>query len=253
MALVFLDLDGTTLDGGKIAPGVLDAIELLRKNKHIVAIATGRSPVLINGNDKIFNVDYLVLSNGGYVTHNGEVIYSNLIPKETVKELMDLADELEFDMGLEYYDRYVAYRKKTAIVDYFSEAFNIEKPIEDHSFRPDEDVFGMIVYRDDHIELLKKRFPNLQFSRSIEKGYDINNKGDLKADGVRALVKYLNYPKSEVYAIGDGTNDITMLRTVEHGIAMGNAYDSVKAEAEYVTTNVDDYGVYNALKHYNLI
>ena len=37
------------------------------------------------------------------------------------------------------------------------------------------------------------------------------------------------------------------------GIAMGNANEDVKEIADYVTTSVDNDGVLNALKHFNVI
>ena len=54
-------------------------------------------------------------------------------------------------------------------------------------------------------------------------------------------------------AFGDGGNDISMLRHAGIGIAMGNANDTVKASANYVTDSVDEDGIWNALKHFNLI
>ena len=91
------------------------------------------------------------------------------------------------------------------------------------------------------------------FVQSSRYGFDVNLKGDLKADGIRWLVNYLNYPTSEVYAIGDGMNDISMLKAVEHGIAMGNSHPDLKAVATYVTSAVGDEGVANALRHFDLI
>ena len=54
-------------------------------------------------------------------------------------------------------------------------------------------------------------------------------------------------------AFGDGGNDIEMLRHVAIGIAMGNAGDDVKAAADYVTDDIDDNGVANALRHFGVI
>ena len=58
---------------------------------------------------------------------------------------------------------------------------------------------------------------------------------------------------ANVYAFGDQLNDLEMLSFVEHGVAMGNANDEVKAAADYVTDSVDDNGIENALKHFQLI
>ena len=52
---------------------------------------------------------------------------------------------------------------------------------------------------------------------------------------------------SETAALGDSTNDIPMLECAHIGIAMGNASKSVKAAADYVTTDLEKDGVWNAL------
>lgn len=54
-------------------------------------------------------------------------------------------------------------------------------------------------------------------------------------------------------AFGDGGNDIGMLRHVAIGVAMGNADESVKEAADYVTTADTDHGVVNAFRHFGLI
>lgn len=52
---------------------------------------------------------------------------------------------------------------------------------------------------------------------------------------------------------GRGGNDISMIKAAGIGIAMGNALESLKREADYTTTSVDDDGVLNALRHFSLI
>ena len=58
---------------------------------------------------------------------------------------------------------------------------------------------------------------------------------------------------SETMAFGDGGNDLTMLRAAGVGVAMGNALDEVKAHADYITSSVDEDGITNALKHFEII
>lgn len=43
------------------------------------------------------------------------------------------------------------------------------------------------------------------------------------------------------------------LRHAGIGVAMGNAGDEVKEAADYVTDSVDDDGVMNALRHFDVI
>ena len=78
-------------------------------------------------------------------------------------------------------------------------------------------------------------------------------KGTSKATGIDWLCKYLGIAKEDTYGIGDSINDLDMLQYVGHGIAMGNGTQVAKEAAEYVTTDIHEDGIYNALKHYRLI
>ena len=52
---------------------------------------------------------------------------------------------------------------------------------------------------------------------------------------------------------GDSSNDIDMLNYVGTAVAMGNALNEVKELADFVTTDVDNDGIWNAFKKLNLI
>ena len=53
-------------------------------------------------------------------------------------------------------------------------------------------------------------------------------------------------------ACGDGYNDLTMIRYAGMGVAMANARDEVKAEADYVTLSNDEDGVAAAIEKFIL-
>ena len=63
----------------------------------------------------------------------------------------------------------------------------------------------------------------------------------------------VGFQLDEVYAFGDGLNDIEMLQAVGHGVAMGNASQIVKKQGDYVTRDVGDEGIYYGLKQLKLI
>ena len=67
------------------------------------------------------------------------------------------------------------------------------------------------------------------------------------------MAVHLGLAPKRTMAFGDGGNDTSMILRASIGVAMGNALDSLKQEANYVTTSVDDNGVLNALKHFELI
>lgn len=253
MALIFLDLDGTLLDKGKPAEGIIETIQALKANGHIPVIATGRVPQLLYGIEKTLGIDSFIAANGNYVVYHDQVIYERYIDTKVVKRMLQKADEMQFDLAIESVDSYVAYREETELVKLFSDIFQIEYPKVVHKQPKPNSVLAFVVFEDSVVPKLRAEFPELVFNRSNRFGYDVNLEGGLKINGVQFMINYLQYPEADVYAIGDGYNDIDMLQTLRTGIAMGNAYPEVKAIADYVTTDVNDTGVFNALKHYGLL
>ncbi len=64
-----------------------------------------------------------------------------------------------------------------------------------------------------------------------------------KGHALREIAADLGISAREVVAIGDNHNDIGMLQFAGLGVAMGNAHDEVKAEADYVTRSNAEDGV----------
>lgn len=69
-----------------------------------------------------------------------------------------------------------------------------------------------------------------------------------KGTAVDDLIAYYHLDRSQVMAIGDDINDIEMLQKAGLGIAMGNAYDSVKAVADDITDTNENDGVAKAIQ-----
>ena len=67
------------------------------------------------------------------------------------------------------------------------------------------------------------------------------------------MMEYYGFSMDEAMAFGDGGNDLSMVRDVALGVAMGNACEELKQVADYVTLSVDDDGVSHALKKFGLI
>lgn len=100
---------------------------------------------------------------------------------------------------------------------------------------------------------LAEQLPNCKITRWNEYAVDIISSCGGKAEGI---IEYLNkngIAQCETMAFGDGENDIDMLRFAQIGIAMGNADSAVKSAADYVTENVDDDGIEQALKFWKII
>jgi hydroxymethylpyrimidine pyrophosphatase-like HAD family hydrolase len=76
--------------------------------------------------------------------------------------------------------------------------------------------------------------------------------GASKGAALLALAERLGIPASETFAIGDGLNDISMLKVARVSVAMAGAPPSVRAAAQFVTTSNDEEGFARALAMYVL-
>ncbi len=74
--------------------------------------------------------------------------------------------------------------------------------------------------------------------------------GVSKGEAVRWLLNEMAVDPAVVMAVGDGENDLEMLRMVGLGVAMGNAHDSVKAAADFVVGSNETAGVAEAIERF---
>ncbi|MDN6530324.1 MAG: HAD family hydrolase, partial [Brevibacterium sp.] len=81
------------------------------------------------------------------------------------------------------------------------------------------------------------------FSDPVNGLVELAPMGVTKAKTLESLCEHLGVARDQVMAFGDMPNDIEMLTWAGHGVAMGNALDSVKGIAAAVTETVDDDGV----------
>ena len=73
-----------------------------------------------------------------------------------------------------------------------------------------------------------------------------------KGEALRHLASHWQMGLESIAGIGDGDNDLPMLRAVGLPIAMGNATEAVKAAARHVTETVAQDGVASAIRRWIL-
>lgn len=89
-------------------------------------------------------------------------------------------------------------------------------------------------------------YHNAEFIELVPKGFS-------KVKGIEAIIKHLGVNIEDTYAFGDSLNDIDMLKFVKYGIAMGNSSPEVLEIVQYKTDNIEEHGIYNGLKQFELI
>jgi len=252
---IFLDLDGTIIDHESytIPESTIFAIKKAQENGHLVVIATGRPPSLFYGLPEKLGLTSIIAANGRYVEHEGQVLHEDIIDPELIQRFVDYVSQENIDVAFISSEGYAMPEKHGNLADKFSQKFNLEIPAIIPDFHKKHKVLQMVMFHDDDFSEIEKQFPELDFTVSCEYGIDVNYKKGLKDIGVDKIVEHLNIPMENTIAMGDGNNDITMIRKVAVGVAMGNAYPALKEAADHVTGNVHEDGLYQAFKKYGLL
>lgn len=99
-------------------------------------------------------------------------------------------------------------------------------------------------------QLSKKNFSNINFVLSKENYLEVVNNSASKAQALKELAEYYKIDLSKTMAIGDNFNDVPMIKEAGLGVAMGNAPEKVKAEADVVTESNNQGGVAKLLNKY---
>lgn len=250
---IFFDIDGTLYSHrtNGVPQSTRDAFSMLHK-KHILTIAcTGRHIRELEELNiaKYLSFDAYITLNGQYCYDDSGLIYDLPIEKEDV----DLVIE---DVKKKHYP-VIFVERDTMYINIHNDY--VQKVQDDiHSSMPplgklsDENkIYQMIPYlpsSDNYIEL-----PHCAKNIWHPGAFDIIPKEGGKDKGMAEVMKAYHITPHEIMAFGDAANDICMLEYADIGIAMGNASDEVKKHANYVTTDIDDNGIYNALKYFQVI
>ncbi|WP_295298343.1 Cof-type HAD-IIB family hydrolase [uncultured Brachyspira sp.] len=256
----FFDIDGTlvSFNTHKVSDSSKEAIRLLKEKGIKVFIATGRIKKHIN------NIDDLVFD--GYITANGfdcyigdKSIYRHSIAKEEIYSLIDYLKNKELFPCSIMMNSGIFINYVTKEVEEVSKSINLPIPAVDnyYSFLEEniDNVLQINLFVDENKEkqLMSKIFKNCESSRWHPAFTDVNTKGGGKHIGIDKIIEYYGIKLEDTIAFGDGGNDITMIEHAAIGVAMGNANEGVKKIADYITDDVDNDGIFNALKHFNII
>lgn len=266
-SVIFFDVDGTivwhdpasnaaeNVARARPSAAVADAFRLLRERGHKAVICTGRPLCLVQQELLDLEPAGMVLSAGGCLYMDGRVVEEHVIDRdlleETVRRFMDLGIEVVFE-GTDTF---------AALLPNGGDYTDIPGAVVAHSL---DELRALTNMRFSKFSFTNDMLPRLaQISDFLSAHYgrydlglgtgECTLLGVDKGAGVRAALSYLGHGIRNTYAFGDSENDLPMLRAVETPVAMGNALDSVKAMAAYVTDTAERDGVATGLAHFGLV
>ena len=253
------DIDMTLLnhEDYKITHSALLAIEKLREQGHIIVLATGRNPE--NSDSKQFvdivKPDAVIGLNGTLVKVGEEKIFEHFFDKDVLRGLAKYVEGKECSIGLTLEDK--DYFFNPHIID----AYDIKRWGQHfRKFYPAEELFDLPIRTLTYIgpvegaKDIEKKFPTLKLPLFAGMfGADVVEKVASKAEGLKRLCKYFGVDLKDTVSFGDSMNDKEILEESGLGIAMGNSIEELKQYADYVTDNIAEDGVFNALVKFGFI
>ena len=255
--MIALDLDGTLTNSRKeISAHTKEVLIDIQKKGKIVVLATGRP---INGAVKLGESlclkeygGYILAFNGGMILdcRSGECIYQKRIPAECIPKLGRAARDYQLPI-MTYNTSEVLTEDSTDRYVRLEAGINKMpiRAIDDFSKEIDFPVTKCMMvadgwYLESVLPKIRKEFGQvLNIFRSEPYFMEITPLGVDKASGLEWLLNNQGIERSELIAVGDGYNDLSMIRYAGLGVAMANAQPEIKEEADEITASNDDDGV----------
>ena len=274
--ILLIDIDGTLVDyENRLPASAVEAVRRARAKGHRVYLCSGRSKAENKQEIWDMGIDGYIGGNGSYVESDGTVVMHQLITADQCHRIVDWlnARGLEFylesnnglfasptfkDVAVQVMAEYSRRkgREMSGDLDY-RQAFP-GMIWEGKLYRSDLNKISYVLHSyQDHLDA-RAAFPEMQHGTWGGAGEtalfgDMGVKDITKAHAVETLLAHLGAEKADTIAFGDAKVDIPMFEACALGVAMGSGGEEIKAAADYVTTDVDKDGLYNAFVHLGLI
>lgn len=254
--LLAIDMDGTTLNGQhELSDRTVNAIQNVYNKDVMVLFATGRMSSAVDKHLRILGTTGLVVSHNGALVldiHKNHIYLHNRVNKAIVAEVIEFYEEYKSILHFNIGDKIIV-EKISQLSKQYSQELGITLDLI-NSFSDISEEPTSLLLIDDKSKLTK-------FVQDISTRYEglfdyvlipgIEDKWMLqflspntsKGGAVIDLAKQLNIKNHEIISFGDSYNDMEMIQQCGLGIAMGNACEELKKDADYVTKTNDQDGV----------
>ena len=271
--LIAFDLDGTLFNDKKeVTLYTLKTLERAVSMGIEIVPVTGRLLPAIPENVKSMNfIRYVVTMNGADIIDikNSKSLKRFEIPPERAALMIKVFSEIPDIIYDSIIDGrgYMEKEQYENIPDFMIGEWQTElvrsfrSPVEgislsDFILKKNSGIQKMQIYtlnktlRENLLKSLPVVFQKSLFTSSIENNIEINDLLANKGEGLRYIAEYLNIPIENTISFGDGLNDFGLIKAAGVGVAMGNAIDELKAEADYVTCSNEDDGVAKGIEKF---
>lgn len=264
---ILLDIDGTLTNDQKVILPETKRILLVAQERGIrLALASGRPDMGLYKWARELEMDrnhgLLICYNGARVIdcQSGEELYSKSMTKEEARavlrhiqsfELTPIIARGEYMHTTDVFGSVIQYKGKPFnLVEYESRGNGYllceHRDMAEWVDFPVEKILTAAwpEYLQEHYEEIRAPFAEtLSCMFTADFYFEFTAKGVDKAKAMEVAYQKLHISREEMIAFGDAENDLAMLRYAGCGVAMGNATDAVKSNADEVTLDNNSEGI----------
>lgn len=258
--MLVLDMDDTLLtDDHTISKENRAMIAMAQAKGVEVVLASGRpTPAMTHYANDLQN-NYMISFNGAVVSDlkNDRVLFEQSLTKEQIHELHDYSLKMKTHI--------ITYIKDTIVSETHSEFIEVERSITGmpHELVPDfkaavtsnavkcillEDPAYLKTVEND----LKQAMPDLSVSMSKPFFLEVAPNGIDKAASIAFLANKLDIDQSEIIAVGNAGNDLTMIQYAGLGVWVDNVTPELRGFGDVIVASNNNHGVAEVIERYIL-
>ena len=262
ISMVVADVDGTLLTEDKVlTKRAQAAVRALHDAGIRFAITSGRPPL---GMAMLFDpleLDTPIAGfNGGlFVRRDLSIIAQKTLPSDIARQALELFRAHDLDAWIYCGNDWLITKSGAPHVAREAWTVKFEPKVVANFDDRIGNVAKIVGVSDDHDRVQRCEADaqaafggHATASRSQPYYLDITNKDANKGAVVDYLSDHMAVPPEEIVTIGDSPNDVLMFRRSGLSIAMGNASDQVKAQAQVTTESYKDEGFAKAMERFVL-
>lgn len=236
--LVAVDIDGTLLnDEQKVSDNTLYELKRISNTVPII-LATGRGYKRIEAISDVLEINYpLVLANGADIwKSNSEILHRSYLLEKDVRKLYKIAKE--YGTAFWGYIPYELVNQNNFDIRFINDTWI--------KFGFSHSKISVLERIMDEINDME----HIEYTSSNQFNIEVSPKGITKKFGLEKVCELLDIHMQEVIAFGDNLNDLEMIKSVGLGVAMGNATEELKENADMITDSNNEDGIGKVIRKY---
>ena len=253
--LIAIDLDGTLLTPRPtkiITPRTYQALRQAAEKGITIVIATGQTLAVLQHTCAGLPLNGpQIIENGAIIAdiHTGHILHEKPIPPETILPTLNTLRSFNLFRAYHNYQRVYVDSGTPRAREWYHPPVPSVIEVDDVASLYPLPCIKLAAIGEESTLIAKRQELERIFAGKL---YVTQSSFDLieflhpevsKGNALKAIAEDLSIAPQEVVAIGDNHNDIGMIRFAGLGVAMGNAHDEVKVQADYVTLSNAEEGV----------